>query len=130
MSRETQMRRWSLVVVLLVAGCALFTQEHYGVFFQPKSAALDDKAKQIIATLAEKAKQRPGAIVTVSGFAAPQGSVPDKMKLSAERARVVADALTADGVPPDRIVRRAEGGVDYSVDSQESRRVEITLGSS
>jgi outer membrane protein OmpA-like peptidoglycan-associated protein len=121
-------RSMSLFIVLLLAGCALFTQEHYAVFFQPQSAELDGQARSVIASLAEKAKQRPGAIVTVSGFADPGGDVPDNFKLSALRARAVSNALIADGVPAARIRRQSEGGVDYAIDSQESRRVEIKLG--
>ncbi len=116
------------VILLLLAGCAVFTREHYAVFFPPQSAALDPAAKAVIASLADKAKVRPGAMVVVSGFSDPEGSVPDNLKLSARRARVVADTLVADGVPPYRIERRALDGVDYSIDSLESRRVEITLG--
>jgi outer membrane protein OmpA-like peptidoglycan-associated protein len=122
------MRRWSLLVLPLVAGCALFTHEHYAVFFQPQSAEIDAQGRQILVTLAEKASQRPGAIVTVSGFADPEGIAPDNLKLSARRARAVADALVADGVPAGRIRRVSEGGVNYAGDSQESRRVEILLG--
>jgi outer membrane protein OmpA-like peptidoglycan-associated protein len=123
------MRRLSiLVVALLLAGCALFTQEHYAVFFQAGSAGLDEASRQIIATLAGKVRDRPGAVVIVKGFADPEGAVPDNLKLSARRAGVVAETLMADGVPPSRIRRESEGGVNYAGDSQESRRVEITLG--
>ena len=49
------------------------------------------------------------------------------MALSQERVRSVADALVADGVAADRLVRKGQGqtGANPGV---ASRRVEITVG--
>jgi peptidoglycan-binding protein ArfA len=124
------MRRvgWGFVALLLLSGCALTTREHYPVFFQPASAALDAPAQRIVASVADKAKARATVPVTVIGFAVARGSVPATLMLSEQRARAVADALVADGVDAARIHRQPEGGVNYEIDSVESRRVEIVLG--
>jgi len=127
------MRRISLGILvplaLLLAGCHVVGPEHFVVFFAPKSSALDSQAKDVLATVATKAKQRPGVSVEVAGFSAPVGgSIADNQKLAAQRAQVVVDTLVADGVDAKQIRHSAIGGVDFSMDSVESRRVEITLG--
>lgn len=124
------MRQLSSVgfMLFVLAGCALFPREHYAVFFEPQSSDLDDSARQIIADVAHKASLRPSEAVTVSGFTDPDGSVPDNKLLAARRARAVSAMLIADGVDPARIKRHAVGGIDYAMDSVESRRVEIMLG--
>ncbi len=66
--------------------------------------------------------------VTVSGFAAPDGSVQANKDISRLRAQVVIDTLVKDGVAPSRIQRHSIGAVDFTLDSQESRRVEVVLG--
>ena len=126
------MRRFVLLLalplLLAVSGCYLFQPERFVVFFAPFSSDLDAPAKQVIATVGEKARQRPAAMVTVSGYASTSGTAAANQKLSADRARTVEQALVAAGVPASRITRHALGEVDFTMDPIESRRVEITLG--
>jgi len=48
--------------------------------------------------------------------------------LAAQRSQAVVDALVAAGADTRQIQHHAIGEVDYSLDSIESRRVEITIG--
>ena len=124
------MRRTFLIAIplLLLAGCQILGPERFVVFYGQGSSQLDAQGQQVLATVAERARQRPGTPVVVSGYADPAGTADAAKKLAAQRAQAVADALTRAGVDGQRIRRRAIGGVDYSMDSIESRRVEITLG--
>ncbi len=122
------MRRIVLFVALLLAGCHVAGPEHFVVFYSPLSSVLDAQGVQVIATVAERARQRPGTPVVVSGYADAEIGVADAQKLAAKRSHAVTDALVADGVDPARIARHGVGGVDFSMDSIETRRVEITLG--
>jgi outer membrane protein OmpA-like peptidoglycan-associated protein len=124
------MRRTFLIAVslLVLAGCHIAGPEHFVVYFQTKSSHLDTQGGELIASIAEKARQRPGTPVVLSGYTAPAGSVADNLMLAAQRTQTVADALIKAGVDPATIRRRSMGGVDFSMDSIESRRVEIALG--
>jgi outer membrane protein OmpA-like peptidoglycan-associated protein len=127
------MRRSLLLLALplaqALAGCHAAPPEHFVVFFSPWSAELDAPAKQVVATVADRARQRPGAVVTVSGFAnASVGTVEQNKDIAFKRTQVVLDALTAAGIDNARIRRHAVGGIDGTIDPIEARRVEITLG--
>jgi outer membrane protein OmpA-like peptidoglycan-associated protein len=126
------MRRLLVLSVLLLAGCSGFGYPtgapRYVVFFEPFSAQLDEAAQKVLAEAAAAAKKQSDAPVTVIGYADPEGSAQTNRDLSRTRAGVVADALIKDGVSGPRIRRRAMGSVDYSLDSLESRRVEVVLG--
>jgi membrane fusion protein (multidrug efflux system) len=127
--------RATLVLLLMLAGCAIAPVSwrgphapRYAVYFSPDSAALDDAARQAIAAAAALAKQTPGSPITIGGFADPSGNRASNKELAAQRAQAVADGLMAAGIDGGRLHRVAVGVVDYSLDSIESRRVEITLG--
>ena len=125
------MRRRFLLAVplcLLLAGCHVAGPERFVVYYGAKSSQLDAEGQKVLATVAERARQRPGTPVVVSGYADPGPSPDANRQLAAQRAKAVADALTTAGVDGQRIQRRNMGGVDWSMDSIESRRVEITLG--
>jgi outer membrane protein OmpA-like peptidoglycan-associated protein len=118
----------ALPLCLVLAACHVIGPERFVVFFAPWSSDLDASARQVVATVGERARQRPGALVTVNGYASPVGTVDANKLLSEHRAKAVTDALVAAGVPPARIVSRSHGIVDFKLDDIESRRVEITLG--
>jgi outer membrane protein OmpA-like peptidoglycan-associated protein len=120
----------ALPLALGLAGCGMFAkkQERFVVYFGAGSSALDYQAHQVLDSVAHLASERPDAPVLVSGFSDPKGGATANEKLAESRAAAVADALTKAGVPAARVKRRAIGGVDYQLDSIESRRVEITLG--
>jgi outer membrane protein OmpA-like peptidoglycan-associated protein len=122
------MRRIVFFAALLLAGCHAAGPEHFVVFYSPQSSVLDAQGIQVVATVAERARQRPGTPVIVRGYADAEFGVADSQKLAAKRSHAVTDALVADGVDPARISRHGMGGVDFSMDSIEARRVEITLG--
>ena len=61
-------------------------------------------------------------------FADPTGSKKANALLTDLRAQVVMDQLQTDGVPVSHIVGRGHGSVRFALTSQESRRVEISLG--
>jgi outer membrane protein OmpA-like peptidoglycan-associated protein len=98
------------------------------VFFQEWSAKLDDAALAVIGQAADHAKAHSLVVVHVEGFADPTGSRNANALLTDLRAQVVMDQLQADGVPPARILGRGRGAVHFALSSQESRRVEISLG--
>ena len=100
------------------------------VFFTDDSAAMGPEARAVVAEAAERARARPGAPVAVRGFAAPDNASSPLFgrALAEARARNVADALVADGVPRDRIRVQPRGNVPFEMMPVESRRVEIHIG--
>jgi outer membrane protein OmpA-like peptidoglycan-associated protein len=102
--------------------------QRYVVFFQEWSAALDDAAQAVIGQAAEWVKSHPGQVAHVNGFADPTGSRQANALLSDLRAQVVVDQLHTDGVTPNRIRQRGHGSVQFALTTQESRRVEISIG--
>ena len=124
-------RRHLLPAALLLLSAAAIAAEpppHIVVFFGSWSAKLDDSAMRAIQGAADWAKQHPDRPLAVIGYASTVGGAQANDDLSKLRAQVVSDTLVADGVPADRIRRRAMGAVDYALDPQETRRVEIALG--
>jgi outer membrane protein OmpA-like peptidoglycan-associated protein len=89
----------------------------------------DDAAK--IVRLASEAKGQYVQQVCVTGFADKQGNAQSNQKLSAQRAKAVADELRKNGVDPKTIVIQAAGepgaqiGGSVVAKNQADRRVEI-----
>ena len=98
------------------------------VFFQEWSAAIDDAAQSVISQAAEQVKSHPGSVAHVNGFADPTGSRQANILMSDLRAQVVVDQLLSDGVDAKRVRQRGHGSVQFALSSQESRRVEISVG--
>ncbi len=98
------------------------------VYFQEWSAAMDDSALASIAKAASYAKAHPGLPIHVAGFADPTGSKQANILMSELRAQVVVDQLVTDGVAPHSIGQIGHGSVQFALTSQESRRVEISVG--
>lgn len=121
---------WVLGLLLATAACAGPPPESQRmvVYFQEWSAALDDSSQAILKSAATWANSHPAARVEVAGYADPEGSPQANRDLSRTRAQRVADALIADGVPAQRVTVAAHGSVGFAMDSQESRRVTISLG--
>jgi hypothetical protein len=96
------------------------------VFFTAESALLDDNARAVIAQAAARAQQKPSRMIKVRGFAAPDtGTAAYNRALAETRARAVADALVANGIPASRIGIEPRGAVPFTEFPTESRRVEI-----
>jgi OOP family OmpA-OmpF porin len=127
----TAMRRVGRLVLLAVAACAApapSAPQRFVVFFQEWSAALDPAAIGVVSGAEQFAKDHPAAVVKVNGYADPQGSAAANDYMSLTRAQVVADRLVADGLDRARIVLGTHGATDFTLTSQESRRVEIAIG--
>jgi outer membrane protein OmpA-like peptidoglycan-associated protein len=102
--------------------------QKFVVFFQEWSAVIDDSAQAVISQAAEWVKSHPGNVAHVSGFADTTGSRQANILLSELRAQVVVDQLQTDGVDPKRVQQQGHGSVQFALSSQESRRVEISIG--
>jgi outer membrane protein OmpA-like peptidoglycan-associated protein len=124
-------RRCALIMTLLIAGCVAPTPApvpRFPVFFTEWSAKLDDPATSTIAQAAAAANKSPTLPVTVLGFADPTGSAQANHDISSLRAQLVEDQLVTDGVARERIHRVARGATAFTESSQESRRVEVIIG--
>jgi outer membrane protein OmpA-like peptidoglycan-associated protein len=118
-------------VLLLLNACALFgsSGQRYVVFFGESSAQLDDAAKAVLVGASDWAKKHPKMPVVVASYADPYGSEKANADFVRLRAHAVVDRLVANGVGASRIQLREVGPVKFESVSQESRRVEITVGS-
>ena len=127
------MRRLGILFLLLSVAtgsvrAADVPSQKFVVFFQEWSAALDDLAQTVIGQAAEWVKSHPGNVAHVNGYADPTGSTKANALLSDLRAQMVVDQLQTDGIDPHRIRQRGHGSVQFALSSQESRRVEISIG--
>ena len=125
------MRRVAWLVLFAVAACAApapSAPQRFIVFFQEWSAALDPPAVAVVRGAEQWAQDHPDAVVKVIGYADPKGSLAANDYMSLTRAQVVSDRLVADGLDRARIVLGAHGATDFTLTSQESRRVEIAIG--
>ena len=130
------MRRLTALCLVAVMTIALHgaraadapTTQRVVVYFQEWSAAFDDSALGAIAKAADYAKAHPGTPIHVTGFADTTGSKQANILMSELRAQVVVDQLVTDGVPARTIGQVGRGSVQFALTSQESRRVEISVG--
>jgi len=120
----------SLLLLSALAACAGKppAKQAFVVFFHEWSAELDAEAQDVIARAAALARTSPNAVVHVTGYADPEGSVQANIELSRLRAQVVVDGLVKQGVAQDRLRRSARGPTSFALSSLESRRVEIAIG--
>jgi len=102
--------------------------------FEPDSARLLPSELDKIARIAEILKRYPDRDILVGGHAARAGWAEGRMKLSAERARAVAERLIGLGArPPERIRAVGYGDTRPIADNAteagraRNRRVEITI---
>lgn len=84
------------------------------VFFEIGKATLTSKDKARIKLYAESIKAaNDDAVYEVAGYADKKtGSSKTNQKLSEKRAQTVYDALVAEGVPAEKLEKKAYGGVD------------------
>jgi cytochrome c oxidase subunit II len=125
------MRRLFAVGLLLsLSACTLFESsgQRYIVFFRGSSAQMDDAATGVLSGAADWAKRHPDMPVIVASYTDPYGSQKANADFTRLREQAVVDGLVANGVLATRIQRREIGSVNFQIDAQESRRVEITVG--
>ena len=120
----------SVYLLLSLGACALFepSGQRYVVFFRGSSAQMDASAEEVLVGAANWAKKHPGMPVIVASYADPYGSQQANADFTRLRTQAVVDGLVANGVLGSRIARREIGAVNFQIDAQESRRVEITVG--
>ncbi len=113
---------------LCVSACSMMpsSKPGYVIFFTERSVDIDSAAQSSIAAAAHEAVST-GQGVAVVGWTDSAGSASADVVLSQQRAKRVADALVADGVPPDRISRRGRGQTNEDP-GVASRRVNIEVG--
>jgi len=123
-------RAFQLGLLFLLGACALFEPggQRFVVFFQPGQHDLEPAAEQVVTVASSYAIQHADMRVIVAGFADPNGATDANASLSSQRAQNVVKGLLLRGVPSGSIERRSFGAVPYTFDSQEGRRVEITIG--
>ena len=117
---------------VLLSSCAVFEGgalgRKYVVFFGRDSTALDAAAQAVVSHAAIQAADNPALDLQVEGYAAAGGSISADTALSARRAQVVAQALSADGVAANRIQVRPRSPANETP-AIAARRVEIDFGS-
>lgn len=126
------MQRLGLLLIVLFAAAgsvraADVPSQRFVIFFQSWSAAIDDPAQAVISRAAEWVKAHPGNVAHVHGYASTVGGKQANILLADLRAQMVTDQLVADGVPLQRIHQRGRGPVEYALNAQEARRVEISI---
>ena len=104
------------------AGGALPAQ----VRFAWRSSALDEKGRQVIASVAATLKDTQDQI-RVTGYADARGTPQRNRKFAEERARAVRDALASSGIARNRIELVPPERVVGDGPAEEARRVEIAL---
>ena len=84
------------------------------IFFEIGKATLTSKDKARIKLYAESIKNcKDDTVFEVAGYADKKtGSVRTNQRLSEKRAQTVYDALVAEGVPAEKLEKKAYGGVD------------------
>lgn len=103
------------------------------VLFGFDKAELHEAAENRLQQLTKYLKQNPDATVMVEGHADAIGSAQYNMKLSAQRAESVAQALVGKGIARDRIQLKAYGEHDPIASNQTdkgrqyNRRAEIII---
>lgn len=97
------------------------------VFFQIRES--DPNNDPVLAKAVEWAKNHPGKEITVTGYADKgTGNAKINKRYSEQRAKKVADALKAKGVPADQIVVKAEGDKVQPYSENDQNRCTIVVG--
>jgi outer membrane protein OmpA-like peptidoglycan-associated protein len=96
------------------------------IFFKIGKAAISDEGMVNVKLMAKVIKNNPNAKYEVAGYADKgTGSVAGNQTLSEKRAQAVFDALVAEGVNPDQLVKVGNGGTDPMFEKANLNRVVI-----
>lgn len=108
-----------------------FTLDH--VLFQSGSATLLPESRRELTRLIAFLQENPSVKGKISGHASSEGAAEDNMKLSKDRAKMVADYLTEHGIGADRVSHEGFGDTQpkASNDTEEgkaqNRRIEFQI---
>jgi photosynthetic reaction center cytochrome c subunit len=99
------------------------------VFFAVGSSALTDEGSKVLVGLASSMTSGTDAKVAISGFHSAAGSLAQNQELAKQRAFAVRDALTAAGIPEDRLVLEKPMQTETNVSGEDprSRRVDVAV---
>jgi membrane fusion protein (multidrug efflux system) len=97
------------------------------IHFAAGKAVLDAEALRLLKGFAPGMKAGTNPI-DVTGFADRTGNRAANVELAKRRARVVRDALVAEGVPADRVRLKPPEDVVGTGSDREARRVELAVG--
>lgn len=99
----------------------------FNVYFASDDTSIDNDGDDVIARVKRSADLVQPARVVVVGYADRRGIAADNERLAEERAREVAKALIAEGVPAAAVSVEAWGETVSSDSLEENRRVEISF---
>ncbi len=97
------------------------------VYFELGQDSLPAGADEVLARVAEAARENSQAQVLISGFHDASGDPAANAELAKRRAQRVSHALEANGVAPSRLVLSKPELTLGGGDAREARRVEISL---
>ena len=128
-------RAFLLAALLLPTACAALqplaapdTGERFVVFFEGSGTALNAPAKGVVAAAVQYARAHPAQAVEVQGFGDPYGTPQQNRAITRLRTDAVVKELTDTGIAFNQIKTSVAGPTQFALDSQESRRVVITVG--
>lgn len=125
--------RYAVALAALIAASAASADQHT-VYFGFDSAALDGAAREVVAAAVADYRANGETSVSVVGHTDTSGPIDYNIALSERRADAVAQALMAEGVPGDSVVRAWRGEAEPAVAtgdgvrSRLNRRAEISTG--
>jgi membrane fusion protein (multidrug efflux system) len=96
------------------------------IYFASGSAALDANAREALRSIANGLTGIP-YVVDITGYVDARGAATKNRALAEQRARAVRDALTATGVPVDRLRLAPPANLVGHNDAAQARRVDISL---
>lgn len=99
----------------------------FNVYFASDDTGIDDDGDDVIARVKRSADLAQPARIVVVGYADRRGIAADNERLAEERAREVAKALIAEGVPAAAVNVETWGETTSSDSLEENRRVEISF---
>lgn len=125
-------RAFLLAALLLPTACAAplapDTGARFVVFFEGSGTTLSTPAKGVVSAAAQYARAHPAQGLEVQGFGDPYGTPQQNRAVTRARTETVVKELTDTGIAANSIKLSVSGPTQFALDSQESRRVVITVG--
>ncbi len=111
-------------------GAEQFEDDVFSVPFARNSSRLGDAARTPIDSVLEVLNANPGRVACILGHAGQEGGATTSIRLAAERARAISQALAARGVAPERLraeARSAHFSPRVRADMPPSRTVTVVV---